>query len=46
MEILSNLNKKLGITILMVTHEPDMAKYATREVHFRDGEVNKMEAVL
>ena len=46
MEILSNLNKDLGITILMVTHEPDMAKYATREVHFRDGEVNKMEAVI
>lgn len=45
MEILSNLNKDLGITILMVTHEPDMAKYATREVHFRDGEVNKVEAV-
>lgn len=46
MEILSNLNKDLGITILMVTHEPDMAKYATREVHFRDGEVNKVEAVI
>lgn len=45
MEILSNLNKDLGITILMVTHEPDMARYATREVHFRDGEVNKVEAV-
>ena len=46
MEILLNLNKDLGITILMVTHEPDMAKYATREVHFRDGEVNKVEAVI
>lgn len=45
MEILSGLNKDLGITILMVTHEPDMAKYATREVHFRDGQVNKIEAV-
>ena len=45
MEILSNLNKDLGITILMVTHEPDMARYATREVHFRDVEVNKVEAV-
>lgn len=46
MEILSNLNKELGITILMVTHEPDMAQYATREVHFRDGEINTAEAVL
>lgn len=46
MEILSNLNKQLGITILMVTHEPDMAKFASREVHFRDGEINTAEAVL
>ena len=46
MEILSNLNKQLGITILMVTHEPDMAQYASREVHFRDGEINTAEAVL
>ncbi len=46
MDILSNLNKELGITILMVTHEPEMAQYASREVHFRDGEVNAAEAVL
>lgn len=46
MEILSNLNKQLGITILMVTHEPDMAQFASREVHFRDGEINTAEAVL
>lgn len=37
MEILSTLNMDLGITILMVTHEPDMAKYASRELHFLDG---------
>lgn len=37
MEILKNLNQTLGITILMVTHEPDMAKYASRELHFLDG---------
>lgn len=37
MEILQHLNQKLGITILMVTHEPDMAQYATRELHFLDG---------
>lgn len=40
MEILSSLNKDMGITILMVTHEPDMAEYATREIHFLDGEIN------
>jgi putative ABC transport system ATP-binding protein len=37
MELLSSLNTKRGITIMMVTHEPDMAEYATRTVHFRDG---------
>ena len=37
MEILKSLNQTLGITILMVTHEPDMAKYASRELHFLDG---------
>lgn len=41
MEILSRLNIDLGITILMVTHEPDMAKYAKREVHFLDGNIER-----
>jgi len=39
MEILQDLNTSLGITILMVTHEPDMAKYAKRELHFLDGKL-------
>ena len=46
MDILSNLNKELGITILMVTHEPEMAQYASREVHFRDGEVNAIYSLF
>jgi putative ABC transport system ATP-binding protein len=37
MDILTSLNRDLGITIVMVTHEPDMAAYAKRVVHFRDG---------
>lgn len=37
MEILKELNECFGITILMVTHEPDMARYASRELHFLDG---------
>lgn len=37
MEILTALNKEQGITIVMVTHEPDMAAYADRIVRFRDG---------
>jgi putative ABC transport system ATP-binding protein len=37
MEMLCSFNNELGITILMVTHEPDMAEYAKRIVHFKDG---------
>lgn len=40
MELLTGLNRDQKITILMVTHEPDMAKYAKRTVHFVDGLVN------
>ncbi len=43
MEILTSLNKDMGITILMVTHEADMAKYASREIHFLDGRLHNME---
>ena len=37
MQLLTQLNEERGITILMVTHEPDMAKYARRVVKFVDG---------
>ncbi len=37
MELLVNMNREHGITILMVTHEPDIAAYAKRTVHFVDG---------
>lgn len=40
MKILQWLNKDLGITILMVTHESDMAAYASREIHFLDGNID------
>jgi putative ABC transport system ATP-binding protein len=39
MDLLVDLNVKLGITVLMVTHEPDMAAYAKRLVHFVDGRI-------
>jgi ABC-type lipoprotein export system ATPase subunit len=39
MLLLSRLNRERGITIAMVTHEPDMAAYASRVIHFRDGHV-------
>ncbi|MCC6821870.1 MAG: ABC transporter ATP-binding protein [Verrucomicrobia subdivision 3 bacterium] len=37
MELLASLNRDQGITIVMVTHEPDMAAFAMRIVHFKDG---------
>ena len=37
MELLARLNSEQGITVLMVTHEPDMAAYAHRIVRFVDG---------
>ncbi|MBW2525450.1 MAG: ABC transporter ATP-binding protein [Deltaproteobacteria bacterium] len=39
MELLSGLNRRLGITIVMVTHEEDMAAFAKRVVIFRDGRI-------
>jgi putative ABC transport system ATP-binding protein len=39
MDILVRLNREQGITIVMVTHEPDMAAYAARTIHFLDGQV-------
>ena len=42
MNLLTEINRDKGVTVIMVTHEPDMAAYAKRTVHFRDGiiEVN------
>ena len=37
MELFQNLNAKEGITIVLVTHEADIASYARRQIHFRDG---------
>jgi putative ABC transport system ATP-binding protein len=39
MELLSSLNHDRGLTILMVTHEPQAASYAQRVIHFLDGHV-------
>jgi putative ABC transport system ATP-binding protein len=40
MELLVELNSRQGITVLMVTHEPEMARYASRVIHFRDGRLD------
>ncbi len=39
MDLFTRLNQEQGITILLVTHEPDVAVYAKRVVTFRDGNV-------
>jgi putative ABC transport system ATP-binding protein len=39
MQLLVGLNCEQGITILMVTHEPEMVEYAGRVVHFLDGRI-------
>jgi putative ABC transport system ATP-binding protein len=43
MELLTDLNQNSGITVLMVTHEPDMAAFARTIVHFKDGLVERIE---
>ena len=44
MRIFSELNKKEGITIVMVTHEPEIGEYAQRTINVRDGIVEGEEA--
>ena len=39
MELLTRLNREQGITVLMVTHEADVAAYASRVIHFLDGRI-------
>jgi putative ABC transport system ATP-binding protein len=39
MDIFQRLNRERGITVVLITHEHDIAEYGTREVTFRDGQV-------
>jgi putative ABC transport system ATP-binding protein len=41
MEIFQRLNREQGITLVLVTHEPDIAQYAQRVVVFKDGRIQK-----
>jgi len=40
LDLLRNLNKKIGQTILMITHDPEAAAFADRIVHMRDGHLH------
>lgn len=39
MELVTSLNREQGITVVMVTHEPDIAAYAQRVIRFKDGRI-------
>jgi len=41
MDIFQRLNRERGITISLVTHEPDIAQFANRVIVFRDGRINR-----
>jgi putative ABC transport system ATP-binding protein len=41
LEIFQRLNRERGITLILVTHEPDIAQYAQRIVIFKDGKIKK-----
>ncbi len=43
--IFQRLNRENGITVILVTHEPDIAAYASRTILFRDGRILKDEGV-
>src|SRR5438552_62529 len=41
MEIFQRLNRERNLTVILVTHEPDIALFAKRIVHFRDGRIRR-----
>jgi putative ABC transport system ATP-binding protein len=45
MDVLQKLNRERGITIILITHEHDIAEYGRRIIAFRDGRVVRDEAV-
>jgi len=45
MEIFQKLNEERGLTIVLVTHEPDIANFSRRALVFRDGKIRKDELI-
>ena len=41
MDIFQRLNRERGITVALVTHEPDIAQYASRVIVFKDGRIKR-----
>jgi putative ABC transport system ATP-binding protein len=46
MEVFQRLNQERGITVLLITHEHDIAEYGTRIVSFRDGHIVHDEKIV
>jgi len=46
MEIFQRLNRERGITLVLVTHEQDIAQYAQRVVVFKDGKIKSDQPVI
>jgi putative ABC transport system ATP-binding protein len=44
MELFVKLNEEQHITVILITHEPDIATFAKRAIHFRDGKIIRDEA--
>jgi len=44
MALFQQLNKERGLTVVFVTHEPDVAAFTRRTLHIRDGLINSDES--
>jgi ABC-type lipoprotein export system ATPase subunit/ABC-type lipoprotein release transport system permease subunit len=45
MRLLRELNHESGVTLIIVTHDPEVAAYADRVVHLRDGGISEVESL-
>jgi putative ABC transport system ATP-binding protein len=45
MDIFQRLNRDRNLTVILVTHEPDIAQYANRTIQFCDGRIRRDFAV-
>jgi putative ABC transport system ATP-binding protein len=45
MAIFQRLNREKGITMIVVTHDPDIATYSNRNIHFKDGKLQRDERI-
>ena len=43
MDTFLRANKEFGTTVIIVTHEPEIAAYGQRKIHMRDGQIEKIE---